>query len=272
VAPPRFRIAAPKGSLVFTSGGAVGREKVVGFRVYGTFHTKFSDKDQLVAVFDSETGRCKGLVLGELIGAMRTGAIGGVAIKYMANSDAAVLGILGSGLQARTQLEAASVVRKLGLVKVYSPTKTHRDSFAKEMKRRLGLNIIAVDSAQEAVGNSDILVCATTSNRPVFDSKWLKEGVHINSIGPNEIDEKTLNLCNLIATDSLAQLQQKPKPLAITKPSYKKIVEELENFVVGKAKSRSTVHDISLFCSMGLAGTEVVVANEAIRKLHKTKN
>lgn len=271
VAPPRFRIDAPKGSLVFTAGGAVGKEKVVGFRVYGTFHTEFSDRDQLVAVFDSENGRCKGLVLGELIGAMRTGAIGGVAIKYMANPHAKVLGILGSGFQARTQLEAASIVRKLTLVKVYSPTKIHRVLFAKEMKRKLGLNVIAVDSAREAVDNSDILVCATTSNKPIFDPKWLKEGVHINSIGPNEIDEKALNLCSSIATDSLAQLQQKPKPPTIIEPRYKKIVGELENLVVGKVKARRTIHDISLFCSMGLAGTEVVVANEVIRRFNKVK-
>src|SRR5574341_785872 len=76
MAPPRFDVAGGKGRLVFTAGASTKREKVIGFRVYGSFRGVSTDRDQLVAVFDSDTGALKGIVIGGLIGALRTGAIG----------------------------------------------------------------------------------------------------------------------------------------------------------------------------------------------------
>jgi ornithine cyclodeaminase/alanine dehydrogenase-like protein (mu-crystallin family) len=84
VAPPRFRLESDKGDLVFTAGAATGLEKVIGFRVYDTYVNDLEGHEQLVCVFDSETGVFKGIVIGNLLGAIRTGAIGGVAINSMA--------------------------------------------------------------------------------------------------------------------------------------------------------------------------------------------
>ena len=125
VAPPRFRVEAPKGALVFTAGAATGAEQAIGFRVYDTFPSSAStDQTQLVAVFDSETGWFKGVVIGGAIGAMRTGAIGGVAVKHMARPDARVLAVVGAGLQARTQLRAAMAVRTFEQVFITSRTRS----------------------------------------------------------------------------------------------------------------------------------------------------
>jgi ornithine cyclodeaminase len=121
MAPPRHYVEfGEDGRLVFTVGGIVGSQHLAGFRVYDTFRRLSPDHSQLVAVWDSSTGELKGIILGDKIGALRTGAIGGVAIKYMASAGAQTIGIIGSGQQARTQLQAAACVRNIKSVKVYS--------------------------------------------------------------------------------------------------------------------------------------------------------
>ena len=121
VAPPRFRVDVAKGALIFTAGAVTHYDKAVGFRVYDRFQDSHASHGQVVVVFDSDTGDFKGVIVGGHLGAMRTGAIGGVAIKHMARPDASRAAILGSGRQARTHLEAAAVVRHFASVKVYSP-------------------------------------------------------------------------------------------------------------------------------------------------------
>ena len=124
VAPPRFRVDVAKGALIFTAGAVTHYDKAVGFRVYDRFQESQASHGQVVVVFDSDTGDFKGVIVGGHLGAMRTGAIGGVAIKHMARPDASHAAILGSGRQARTLLEAAAVVRRFTSVKVYSPNAT----------------------------------------------------------------------------------------------------------------------------------------------------
>ncbi|MDQ4078725.1 MAG: ornithine cyclodeaminase family protein [Chloroflexota bacterium] len=271
VAPPRFHVSVEKGSLVFTAGAATKREKVIGFRVYDTFPHASTNTEQLVVVFDSESGALKGIVIGGLIGAMRTGAIGGVAIKHMSRPDSRVLGILGSGRQARTQLEAASTIRHFERVKVYSPTRHHREAFAQEMGARLDLDIEPAASARAVVHDADVLICATTSSAPVFDPDWLKPGVHINSVGPkfkeaHELPVEAATQSRVIATDSPAQIEAYPNPFFLTgTPAMQRIID-LSEIVVGKRVGRTAPDDITLFCSVGLAGTEVVVANAAIER------
>ena len=173
VAPPRFRVDVDKGALIFTAGAVTHYDKAVGFRVYDRFQESDASHGQVVVVFDSDTGDFKGVIVGGHLGAMRTGAIGGVAIKHMARPDASRAAILGSGRQARTHLEAAAVVRHFASVKVYSPDATHREAFASEMRETLDLNVDPVLSAQEAVADADVVICVTKSTTPVFDPSWL---------------------------------------------------------------------------------------------------
>lgn len=267
IAPPRFSIDINNGSLVFTAGAATKKEKVIGFRVYPSFEREIlgTNYTQLVAVFDSDSGDFKGVIIGSLVGAIRTGAIGGVAVKYMSNPDSEALGILGSGFQAKTQLEAANAIRNLNLVKIFSPNKTHSDRFAEEMGQKLKLNIQPVKSAREAVENVDILLCATDSETPILQVDWLKPGIHINTIGPSELDLATIVKTNTIATDSITQLKSHPKPEFIFKKGYGDQIIDLSDFIIRKRKPRQSPNDITLFLSAGLAGTEVIIANEVMR-------
>lgn len=264
VAPPRFRVEADSGGLVFTAGAA-NQEQVIGFRVYGTFPRPagVDEQDQLVVVYDTGDGSLKGLVIGRLLGATRTGAIGGVAIKHLARPDAAVLAIIGVGYQARTQAAVAVAVRNFREVRLFSRSRAKAEQMAVEIGHKTRAQVWVMPSAQAAVEGADVVIGATTSPRPVLESNWLRPGVHVTTIGPQFADAHEMPLdiadrCRVIATDSLAQVTGYGRPFFI---SDLERLTGLDQIVSGQAPGRTSPDDITLFCSVGLAGTEVVLAN-----------
>jgi len=270
VAPQRFSIDADSGRLVFTAGAEQRYTHSIGFRVYDTFPDKTVKHQQLVAVFDSQTGEFRGLVISKRIGALRTAAINAVAIKYMALPDAASLGILGSGFQARFHAQAALAVRQFKQVKVFSSTASHREAFSKEVGAETGIHIQAADSAKEVVEFADVLICATTSTTPVLNADWVKPGTHVNTIGPkfkekSEIPYELAQKSQVIVTDSFQQVDGYSEPFFLLDTPERERMIELSEIVAGKRKGRNSNNDVTLFCSVGLAGTEVVVANEALK-------
>ena len=163
----------------------------------------------LVTVFDSETGIPAALMNGEVLTAKRTGTGSGVATDILANTEASEVAILGSGNQARSQLEAVCHVRNIKTARVFSPNSDHAEQFASEMSGtgKIPKKNCPVDSASEAVYNADIVCTATTSSYPVFKFKDLKPGSHINGVGSfqpsmQEIDAETI-LNSLVVVDSL---------------------------------------------------------------------
>jgi alanine dehydrogenase len=136
----------------------------------------------LVMLFDMDSCEILALMDDHYISAMRVGATSAVASKYLARQDARVMALLGAGEQAKTQLTAHAVVRKLAQVKVYSPTKANRERFAKEMSEETGIEVVPAASAEEAIRGSDIVTAATNTVDPVIQGKWVGEGMHLNSI------------------------------------------------------------------------------------------
>jgi alanine dehydrogenase len=136
----------------------------------------------LVMLFDMDTCEILALMDDHFISTMRVGATSAVASKYLARKDAKVMGLLGSGEQAKTQLTAHAIVRNLNKVKVYSPTKANRERFAKAMSEETGIDIVPVDSAEAAIRGSDIVTAATNTVDPVIQGKWVEDGMHLNSI------------------------------------------------------------------------------------------
>ncbi|MCF8564657.1 ornithine cyclodeaminase family protein [Alicyclobacillus tolerans] len=271
VSPPRFRLETDQGGLVFTAGAATAMEKVIGFRVYDTFANDLDGHQQLVCVFDSDTGVFKGIVIGNLLGAMRTGAIGGVAIKAMARTDAEQVAVIGTGIQARTQLEAAVAVREIKRVRVFSRNQENREAFAAEMMKKLGVEVVAVNYPKGCVSGADILICATNSGTPVFEAEWLEPGIHINTVGPKSIKRHEVPTelgarSSVITTDSIEQLKAYPTPHFLVGTPDEERILQLGNVVGGNTLGRKSQDDITLFCSVGLPGTEVVVANEIMKE------
>lgn len=118
---------------------------------------------------------------------MRVGGAAGIGTRLLAREDASVVGMIGSGGMARTFLEAYAVVRKLKQVKVFSRTPAKREKFAAEMSKALNIDVVAVDSAREAVRGVDILSTCTDSIKPTIEPEWLEPGMHVINLSPHEI-------------------------------------------------------------------------------------
>jgi ornithine cyclodeaminase len=265
VSPPRHHVSFPgSGDLVFTVGGILGERPLAGFRIYETFDGP--EHSQVVAVWSANNARLKGIILGERLGQIRTGAIGGIAIRHLSAPDAKTAGIIGSGAQARTQLMAAAAVREIELVRVFSRDEKNRTAFVKEMQRTLGMAIEPVNSTSAAVADADIVLCATSSDVPIIEASDLKPGAHINTVGPKTLRGHELGLdiadkAALIVTDSLEQTQAYASPFFLSGSANEHRMQELADIVANKSPGRASPHDTTLFCSVGLAGTEVVVAS-----------
>jgi alanine dehydrogenase len=143
----------------------------------------------IVLLYSTHTGEPLALMNDGYVQHMRVGGCAGLGADVLARQDADVVGLLGSGGMARTYLEAIALVRPLRQVKVFSPTREHRQQFADEMSERLGVPIAAVDSAEEAVRDTDILATATDAMAPTFDPHWLRAGTHVMCVTRRELDK-----------------------------------------------------------------------------------
>jgi len=119
---------------------------------------------------------------------MRVGGGAGIAVKLLSRENSSIVGMLGLGGMARTFLEAFLAVRPIKTLKVYSPTKDHRERFAREMSAKHNIDVITVDSPEEAVRSVDILSTCTDSMVPTVRPEWLEPGMHLANLGPAEID------------------------------------------------------------------------------------
>jgi len=247
VAPPRVHADV----LTFTGGRMPGRW--YGYRSYDT-HV---GGEQLVVVHAEPTGQVAGVAVGTAIGAYRTGALGGAAVDLLARADASTVGIIGAGDQAWTQLWAIAAVRPLTDVVVYSRDLDRRRSFAARAAAELGVAIRAVDSAEEAVSGRDIVVLATSSSTPVMDAAWLSAGTAVTTVGPKQVGRAEFgpdlpDRASLIATDSPAQLGAYHPPAVLSRAP----AVHLGAIAAGDHAGRTARDDITLYASVGLAGTE----------------
>jgi len=221
-----------------------------------------------VPLFQAESGDLVALIEADYLGQMRTGAASGVATRFMAREEACTAGIVGTGLQARTQLEAIALVRKLESVRAFGRDPKRKEQFAKEMTARLQIPVTAVSSAEEAVRGADIIITSTTSTNPVVEGRWLQPGMHINAIGANfpqkrELDDDAVHRAGIVAVDSREQSRQESGDLIHAfggDESQWSRVQELAEIVAGKTPGRTSSAQITLFKSNGIAIEDIVVA------------
>lgn len=224
----------------------------------------------LVPLYSVATGELLALIEADYMGRLRTGAASGVATKYLARKHAKVAAIIGTGGQARTQLEAIHNVRMLDAVYVFGRDEQRRKKFCDEMTERLEVTCYPMPSAADAVRNAEIICTATTSSQPVLNGQDLAPGVHINAIGANhahkqELDEAAVARANLIYVDSLAQSKQEAGDLIIPfakQPERWAEVHELADLIAGKVPGRANDSQITLFKSNGIASWDVAVAGK----------
>ncbi len=261
---PRQRIRTSTSMLHYLAG-ALPHLGVMGYKAYTSYKGGLKFR---VFLHDIETGELLSIMDGNYMGMMRTGAVSGVATKYMAGEDTARVGIYGAGWQARGQLLAVSAVRNVRKINVYSRNTEEREKFCGEMEKRLGIEVRPVEVPEDVMKDADCVITATSSLDPVFKGEWLREGMHINSIGGNflfkrEIDGRTVTSAKVIAVESVEQCRIEAgefMPLIEKGRLQWSDLTELGDIVTGKVKGREGDQDITLFKSVGIAVEDLAVA------------
>jgi alanine dehydrogenase len=229
----------------------------------------------LVIALDPETGRPVAILEGASLTAIRTGAGSGAATDSLARPDASSVAIIGSGVQARTQLEAVCCVRRIEHVWVYSPRADHARAFAADMAGRQGIPdaVEVAETADEAVADSDIVCAATTSTEPVFNGSRLKAGCHVNAVGsfrPDmvEIDLETLRRAVVVVDSRQAALEEAGEliqPIRAGDFDETDIRAELGDIILGRAQGRTQPEQITFFKSVGVAAQDAAAAATALK-------
>lgn len=246
--------------------------EVAGTHIYTM--TRGGSFQKVILLFDITSGNLQAVIESDRIGWLVPGAASAVATKYLAKKEAKSMGVFGSGRQARSQLFAISFVRNLKLVKVYSPQKNHQQKYCEEMRALLDLNIIAVDSPEEAIRGSDIISTTTNSITPIFNGNLIEIGTHINAIGAHYPDRRELDsVCiqrSKVVVDSKDRALKEEGEILIPiqegtlTPDH--IYGELSEIIVGKKQGRLNEEEITLFLSGAIAIEYVAIGIRIYQK------
>ena len=215
----------------------------------------------VIAVFDPENGTPLALMDGTYITATRTAAASALATRLLAREDAQVLALLGTGVQARSHARALPRVRTFTEIRIASRDRAKAEALAEE----IGPHARAVSSYEEAIRSADVVAATTHSTEPIVRREWLSPGVHVNSVGLNpagrEVDEKTV-------TDALLVVESRESALAAPPAGAPELVgvspadvhAELGELVAGTKPGRSSLDEITLYKSVGVAVQDVAAA------------
>jgi len=215
---------------------------------------------------------------GTYITNMRTGAAGGVAVKYLARKDSSVIGLIGAGIQAKTQLSSLSeVLPRIEGVRVFDIHREASISFAKEMSAKLAINIYPVATIQEA-SEADVLVTTTTSTKPIVKKEYIRPGTHINAIGADakgkqELEAELVRNAKVIV-DDIEQASHSGEinvPLSEGKFKVEEIQSTLGEVLAGRKAGRVDDAEITIFDSTGLAILDIVCAKIVYEKAREEK-
>jgi len=215
-----------------------------------------------IFLVDPETGAPLAIMDGRLITEMRTAAVSAAATKLLAPTEAKILAILGSGVQAHSHAEALRLVRQFEEIRVWSPTREHAEQFATE----IGAKSMP---AEEAVRGADVIVTATSSKPPVLHGSWLKSGCHVNAVGASRPDWREMDdeaMANVVFVDSREGAMKESGDVIL---SGAKIYAELGEAFAGKIPSRAS--ETTIFKSLGMAVEDIAAATLVYRSATKAK-
>jgi ornithine cyclodeaminase/alanine dehydrogenase-like protein (mu-crystallin family) len=233
----------------------------------------------LVLLFSTANGEPLAIFPDGVIQHIRVGATNGLGVKYMARKDSSVLGLLGSGWQAETQLTAALAVRDIKEVRCYSPTKENREAFATRMSDVTGVDVRPVDHPEDAVRGADIAMCGSNSIDPIFFKDWIEPGMHLSSIKKPEIDPAAIKAADRVAVHTHdtapilvvaegAPFQEESKGRAwnAAKDLDFSRFPTIADLIVGRAKGREGEKEVTCFLNNLGLGFQFAAAGAVIYK------
>lgn len=208
---------------------------------------------------------------GTVISAVRTGAVSGVAAKYLAREDARTVGIIGAGVQSRTQLMALQIARPaLSTCYVFDIREDRTNAWCDDMRKRAGMTFVPVASAREATQRADILVSATTASEPVVKTGWIHEGMLYCHVGGHECEAEAIREFDRIVADNWSEIQHRGgQALALAKEQGilrdEDISAELGDVVVGRKPGRQNDRETVFFSSVGMGVEDIAIASRILR-------
>ncbi len=261
---PRARSRLPQ-TVLHILQGALPAQGVIGYKAYTSNR---SGNRFLVHLFDAASGRLRAVIEADYLGMIRTGAVSGVAAKWLARPDSTVAGVFGAGWQAEGHVQAICAALPLERVKVFSRHADKLQAFCRRLSEQTGVAVVPAVSAEETVRGSDLLGTVTTAAQPLFDAEWLEEGVHINAAGSNalirqELSEAAVKRCAVVAVDSVPTAVAEAGdllPLLEKGRLHPRQLVELGEVIVGRHAGRTSVEQITLFESQGMAIQDLAVA------------
>jgi ornithine cyclodeaminase len=278
VMPLRTMLPLPGGQrVVGLMPSYLGGIDAVGVKIVAAFPANFGSEydthQGVVLYFDTERGLLHAIVDATSITAIRTAAVSGLVTDLLARPDAGDLAIIGAGTQAHTHLQAMMAVRPVRRVRVYSAPAQSAATFAERESRLTGLDVEAVDTAQEAVAGADLICTVTSATEPVLLGEWISPGAHINAVGAytpttRELDSALVAHASLYADRRESLLGEAGEfliPRAEGLIGDDHIVGEIAEVLTGKARARTSPEEITLFKSLGIAIEDLAAAHAVYR-------
>ena len=258
--------------------GMSGSPDALGLKVVtvfpGNHGTPYDAHQGLVVLFDSKYGLPIAILDASEVTAIRTAAVSGVATELLAREDATELAILGSGVQARTHLEAMLEARPFQRIRVYSPTEANRRAFAERESERHGIAVEAVASAEDAAYDADVICTVTSAREPVLKGAWMAPGTHVNAVGSSvkftrELDTDAVVRSRLFVDRRESTVNEAgdflfPRNEGAIDDTH--IVGEIGEILLGEVTGRESAEEITLFKSLGLAVEDLVSAHYVLER------
>ena len=224
-----------------------------------------------ILLFDPETGELLAVLDGRYITEARTAAVSAVSAKHLARADARVLAVIGSGVQARSHIEALIRVRRFEEIRVWGPTSPKVFSLIEEMLPRVETKLVAVESVRDAVRDAEIVALVTAAREPVVKREWIAPGTHICAVGACRPDQREMDTPLVrdarvfvdSRTGALAEAGDLVIPIKEGVISSSHIVGELGEVTGGRIQGRQTAEEITIFKSLGMAVEDVAAARLA---------
>jgi alanine dehydrogenase len=227
-----------------------------------------------IVLLDSTTGELRAVMDGRYITEARTAAVSAVSAQLLSRPEASTLAMIGTGVQARSHLEALGLVRELRELRVWSPTPSHREDFAREAGRNHQMKINVANSAEEAVSGADLVALVSSSRQPVVRSEWIADGAHICAVGAcrpdqREMDSSLVRRARLFVDSrkgALAEAGDIVIPIGEGVIDAMHIAGELGEVAAGTIAGRTTASEVTLFKSLGMAVEDVAAAHLAFER------
>mgnify|MGYP005849891901 CR=1 FL=1 len=286
VIPQRISLTKPSQGMTLVMLGILGSQKILGTKIVSVYPQNpslFNLPTILAKVIlqDFDTGKIIAMIDANDLTKIRTGAATAVSVKYLARKNSKIIGLFGAGTQAEGQLLSICSLNefKFDSCKIYDPNMKTAQNFKKKMESLCNVEVIVEKDTMDFVNNCDIVICASTAIRPLFNGNDLKEGTHVCSIGSHspgtrELDSFTLARASIIAADSKEACLNEagdfiiPINEGLLNPSR---ILSIGDIITGKHPARVSDDQITAFKSVGIAIQDLVCANYVYKKAIKNQ-